>query len=528
MLDVRRHNSAGPPLRKQSRRKQIESDRLRNKGHLRFALLFCSITVLSFSGIDSISYRTWIEYSNEHVFHFSKRTNSNSLVHTYSSSDVIENPAERQTMPQNHVLDSHVNQFASKEEYVNYQADQTKPKRQLNRTPKHQPVSANMANRTNLDESIKTDALVRKEEDPIATLEGQILNRAARERSPRSTSPLRSETIVFGIGNMRYQREHQVDGMKGGDIQREVAYDVSKNPIDLRLEETIYGVRDRSGDFSNAISLRNKPRHSDSETEIEKTPRSLFTATYSDSNTEKMDFGQRSFARSALNETNSGRVSKTKRAKSHKKTSPRRVKERAFKGHHVPSSVLPLLFRSDNITRVSLYAYRLIKAHRIESMIDLSCETTKHWMPAVLQYLEFEVPGFRFHCVVDDDKSMSNVMDYYRHLGSIEFLVGMEYNLMKFPKVHLAFLWNVIGVISSKREGHLFKGISKARIKYVLLSNYPNIKKNPCAPVENGRVNVRRTPYTFRHPLRIIQNVSMDPSLVKQILFFDVANIKKV
>jgi hypothetical protein len=199
----------------------------------------------------------------------------------------------------------------------------------------------------------------------------------------------------------------------------------------------------------------------------------------------------------------------------------------ALKGHYVAPSLLPDMFRSDNIARVSEFVHRLIKTHRISSMIDISCYSSKLWMPAVLRYLEYEIPGFRYHCVVSDELQRANVMSYYKDVTSVEILVGTEYNVMTFPSVDLALMWNTVGMISVKQADLLFQSVSKARIKYVLLSNYPQVKKNSAALMSQGQVNARRPPYKLGSPLRIIQNVSVDPLIAKQILFYDANNIKK-
>jgi hypothetical protein len=527
MGDVYRHNSVGP-IKKRSRRKKPDSVRSWSNGYRRIALLSCSIVLFPLAGFNPITYKTWIEDPDNDLF----RPSSKIHVPMHSPSDTVENLSKAQTSPQNPILSSHVDQFDAKAVHVNKQTDETKPDTQLSLVPKGEAAPANL-HETKLDGSLNTYAMRRNTEDLDAALEGRTLKHAVREQSSRSQPLQRDGKIDFRFRDENHPQEHHEREMTREAFQREVADDDATKlsiPNDHQAfapEEAKSSERDRYEDFPKTVLSGNKPMHFDTDSGTARKPRASFTATFIGDNIDDVGHSRRSVTRSSSNETRNGPTSFPKQVgKLRMGTSSGKANRSAFKGHHVPSSILPVLFRNENTTRVSLYAYRLIKAHRIESMIDLSCTNTKLWMPAVLQYLEFEVPGFQYHCVVDDAKTMREAFDYYKHLSSVEFLVGSEYNLMKFPNVHLALLWNIMGVISAKRVGHMFKGIAKARIKYIFLSNYPLIKKNPTTLVENGWVNVRRTPYKFGQPLRIIQNISVDPSIVKQILFFDGANIK--
>jgi hypothetical protein len=181
----------------------------------------------------------------------------------------------------------------------------------------------------------------------------------------------------------------------------------------------------------------------------------------------------------------------------------------------------------DNLTRISYMMYRLIKTHHISSLIDIPCTNTLRWMPQVLHYLDYEVPGFRYTCVVPSEVEKDRVQKTFGDQASPIFLVAREYWRLQLPTTDVAFLWNILGFLSPQQSWALLKSVRQAQTKYVVIPNYPQLRNNPAAGTHHGRVNVRRAPYRFAEALRVFNNISTNPKVTKQMLLYDTDRLRQ-
>lgn len=184
------------------------------------------------------------------------------------------------------------------------------------------------------------------------------------------------------------------------------------------------------------------------------------------------------------------------------------------------------LFKYDNITTLSYMLYRLIKTHKITSIIDVPCSRSMKWMPQLLMRLEFEVPRFQYRCIVPDDNSLLEAIVRYEDLESATVVKDGTVWASKLPRTDLAFLWYSLGYSSSKESWHLIKALFKASTKFILVPNFPTLQANPGTPSKDGEINVRRAPYRFNEPLRVINNMSSSPSVSKQLLMYSLEGFK--
>ncbi|CAN8065242.1 unnamed protein product [Agarophyton chilense] len=184
------------------------------------------------------------------------------------------------------------------------------------------------------------------------------------------------------------------------------------------------------------------------------------------------------------------------------------------------------LFKADNITHLSFMVHRLIKTHKISSVIDVPCTSSTIWMPELLKILEFEVPRFHYRCVVPDDEYLINGILQYKEYSSATVVKDPVAWASKLPKADLAFVWYGFGYLSPQRAWKLIKSLRKSKTKYVIVPNFPDVKHNPGSASKSGRVNVRRAPYRFDEPLRVVNDMSGDPSVRKQLFLYDLNNIR--
>ena len=183
------------------------------------------------------------------------------------------------------------------------------------------------------------------------------------------------------------------------------------------------------------------------------------------------------------------------------------------------------LFEAEDVTRLSYMLYRLIVTHKISSLLDVPCTTSIQWMPALLQRLEFEIPKFHYRCIVPDDEHLVTAVLNYKDLGSAVSRKDSTFWASKLPTADLAFVWYGIGFMRPKESWMLLKALRKAGTKYVVVPNHPDVTRNQAQKTDHGRVNVRRAPYLFDEPFRLVNNIN-STSMRKQLLMYELAAIR--
>lgn len=181
----------------------------------------------------------------------------------------------------------------------------------------------------------------------------------------------------------------------------------------------------------------------------------------------------------------------------------------------------------DNVTKLSYMLYRLVQVHNVRRILDFWCEDSVAWLPQLLLYLDLELPGCRFFCVTRSQHGQSSTSKKLGDLCSPEYLVHDEYWNIKFPEVDLVSLWNVFGRVGPLEEWNLTQKIGLSNSKYVVIPNYPHVRKNGATGSRHGRVNVRRAPYRFKEPLRVINNISVAGAAPKQLFFYEAENLRE-
>lgn len=200
-----------------------------------------------------------------------------------------------------------------------------------------------------------------------------------------------------------------------------------------------------------------------------------------------------------------------------------------FRGVPMPADAMTkaeAMGNFDNVTHLSYMLYRLIKTHRIRSVLDVPCTHTLHWMPQVLHYLDLEVPGFRYYCVVSSEEERERAEAAFGDLASAEYIVASDYWRARLPGTDLGFLWSVVGFVSPQQAWTLMQSVRRVGTKYLVLANYPALRNNPATGTAHGRVNIRRAPYRFTEALRVFNNISIRPDVNKQMLFYDSEHLR--
>ena len=171
----------------------------------------------------------------------------------------------------------------------------------------------------------------------------------------------------------------------------------------------------------------------------------------------------------------------------------------------------------DDVQRVTYMLYKLITSNNITTVVDSPCAGSLHWAPALVHQLEFEVPKFRYYCVLNSAASHQQA----RHLVTNDSALHLVYTPP--PNAELGVLWNAFGYLDPQSAWTLLRTLNTS---YVVVPHYPRVERNSGHSATHGRVNVRRAPYSFGEPLRIMKDVHRNGSEPKQMLFYRSSSIR--
>eukprot|EP00180_Rhodochaete_pulchella_P001979 Plantae.Rhodophyta-Rhodochaete_pulchella.ctg29863.p2 GENE.Plantae.Rhodophyta-Rhodochaete_pulchella.ctg29863~~Plantae.Rhodophyta-Rhodochaete_pulchella.ctg29863.p2 ORF type:complete len:187 (+),score=40.99 Plantae.Rhodophyta-Rhodochaete_pulchella.ctg29863:122-682(+) len=182
------------------------------------------------------------------------------------------------------------------------------------------------------------------------------------------------------------------------------------------------------------------------------------------------------------------------------------------------------MVNGEDVTQMSFMLFRIIMTYSIKSMVDMPCHTTVHWMPQLLQRLDFEVLGFQYYGVDTTDEFVAKCKSVVGEYGTPEFAVRHPAKKEYLPEADMAFSWDGIQTWGIRPAWLFFKGLRHSNIKYVLFCNNPGI--NNLKHQGRGVVNVRRPPFHFSEAVKVISNISVDEERPKQMLFYDLDSVR--
>lgn len=197
-----------------------------------------------------------------------------------------------------------------------------------------------------------------------------------------------------------------------------------------------------------------------------------------------------------------------------------------FKGVTARSSARSVA-RGDDVARLSFMMYRLVKSYNITSVLDVPCRALE-WIPEMVRHLEYEVPGFKYYCVVETDEEYLSARKMVRNITALRFLIRPNFwSCHRFPRAELAFAWHAFGHVEHENSWKLLKALQELHTRYVIVPHYPEVRVNSRSPAKHGRVNVRRSPYRFGEALRVISNVSLEGTEPKDMLFYGLDDLPR-
>lgn len=226
----------------------------------------------------------------------------------------------------------------------------------------------------------------------------------------------------------------------------------------------------------------------------------------------------------------------TNRSRMHHVNKPREIHKQSFNkrmGINGKRRVLPMPTiqpnrweTMDNITRLSFILHRLIKTYNVTHVLDIWCMHGLVWLPDLVRKLEYEVPNFHYHCIVPTDSSLVTSLLSLEMFDSATVTKHIAPWAMKLPPTDLTILWHTVGFHPPHITWRIIQSLQNMHSRYVIVPNFPGSQHNTASGTLKGRVNVRRTPYRFNQPMRIINNMSQDKTIPKQLLLYDLRSIR--
>lgn len=192
----------------------------------------------------------------------------------------------------------------------------------------------------------------------------------------------------------------------------------------------------------------------------------------------------------------------------------------------------------ENITKVTYMLFKLIREYKIKSMIDVPCRGHLKWMSHVLERVDYDEPEFHYFCMDTNEEVLKTAKARVGDLGNAKF-VNKKFWKVGLPKADLLFAWS--GLHKMRKESiykMLKKVVKKKSTKYVLIGNYPDAKDDEAEDEneekakerdteEDLHYNLRKHPFKFERPMRIISKLTEGDVPNKQMLMYETTKMRK-
>lgn len=175
-----------------------------------------------------------------------------------------------------------------------------------------------------------------------------------------------------------------------------------------------------------------------------------------------------------------------------------------------------------NTAHLSKMFLKLAKNYNIKSVVDIPCRNSLKFMPALLDKLDFEVPGFKYYCVDTEKESQKDIAHMFSDAGSPEFIHLNPATASMLPKTDLVFLWDGPQDWGVTTFWSFVMHLRQVRPKYILVTNNPGVLNGE----RDDIVNLRKQPFHFNQATRVINNV-WDGNTQKQLLFYEIKHIRR-
>lgn len=149
-----------------------------------------------------------------------------------------------------------------------------------------------------------------------------------------------------------------------------------------------------------------------------------------------------------------------------------------------------------NVTHISYMIFKIIKANKIRSVVDMPCRNSLQWFPQLLQRIDFELGEFKYYCVDTDGDGvaapMEDVRSHFSEAGNPEFLHMKPDAAHAIPRADLVFSWGGPQQWGVRNTWAFFTALRSVRPKFLMITNNPTVSNTND---HDGTLNLRKQPF---------------------------------
>jgi len=179
-----------------------------------------------------------------------------------------------------------------------------------------------------------------------------------------------------------------------------------------------------------------------------------------------------------------------------------------------------------NVTRISFLLLRVMRSFNIHSVVEFPCSNTLHWMPALVERLDFEVTNFKYIGLDTHYEDYLRCKKAFEHVsGNLQFDMVTISRRMKLPEADLFFSLDGMQRWGLSSSWFVLHSLRRSGIRNAMFTNNPGVLNT--GQKNTSFVNVRRPPFHLLSPQKAIRNIvkqddeNTDPDAIPhKVLYF--------
>lgn len=180
-----------------------------------------------------------------------------------------------------------------------------------------------------------------------------------------------------------------------------------------------------------------------------------------------------------------------------------------------------------NVQHMSYMLSRIITAHSILSVGDLPCSKHADWMKILLPKLKEENLGFHYNCIVTSETAANEMREMYKGDDAVT-VTNLKPWMETFPNVDLVFSTGYFQHLEPSKTWRSMKNMKAGGVKYVFFENHVGVGNTQIMFGHRGVMNVRRAPFHFAQPMRVVNGISADGAEVQaQLVLYAIDQLRQ-
>jgi len=180
-----------------------------------------------------------------------------------------------------------------------------------------------------------------------------------------------------------------------------------------------------------------------------------------------------------------------------------------------------------NVEFISYMLARIISGHSILTMADMPCSKNAEWMKVLLPRLISENLGFQYVCIETSESAAESMRKQYKNEDYVT-VINIKPWIERFPRVDLVFSVGYLQFLDPTKTWRSFKNMKEGGVKFVMFENHIGQGNSNMMLGQRGVMNVRRAPFHFSQPMRVVNNISTgDSDMEVQLVFYAIDALRK-